>query len=217
MSLNDLDAAQVCSDLYWHPETLDEIIEVDGVILGVRNYADATIVCFRGSTTPQDWFRDFRANMIADGQLGGVEAGFIIGIRAAMAKINALNPINPLWITGHSLGAARAVICAGLLEAEKLLIPADEVVVFGCPRPGGEQLKTILKDTSIRSYKNLYDPVCDVPFHIPGIAPYVHVRESIPVYVQPAEPDPWGIVADHHFELYLQAMKNAFPADSASS
>lgn len=216
MPTNDHDCAQAVADLYWHPEKLDSIIDLEGVCIGVRNFDDATIICFRGSTTPQDWFRDFQAQMIYHPELGGVEAGFVQGVRAALLRCDVRNPINPLWIVGHSLGAARALVAAALLASEGLMLPEDQVVTFGSPRPGAQKIKDLLANVPIRSYKNLRDPVCDVPFDIPLIDPYVHPRDLIHVDAAPADDDPWGIVSDHHAELYLKAMQNAFPASPAA-
>lgn len=219
MPPNDLDAAQVVADLYWHPEKLDSVIEVSGVCLGTRNFDDVTIICFRGSTTFLDWRRDFEngAQMIYDQQLGGVHPGFLVGIRDALLRIEVKESVNPIWIVGHSLGAGRALICAGLLAAEGLLLPADQIVTFGSPRPGGQKLKNILADVPIRSYKNRCDPITDVPFDIPYIDPYVHPRDLIQVDVAPPELDSWIQFADHHDDLYLKAMQNAFGANTTVS
>lgn len=204
----DLKLAQTCWDLYFDTTKIDTVLDIDGVCVGINHLPDASIICFRGSTTPEDWFRDFQAQMIYDTELSGVECGFIQGIRDIIGKRPAeAIPQKPVYITGHSLGAARALIFAALETLKGL--PVAGVTVFGPPRPGAQQIKDILASVSVRCYKNRHDPVCDVPFNIPLFDPYTHVSDLIPVSVAPPPDDPWGLLADHHMGLYLDAMKAA--------
>jgi triacylglycerol lipase len=99
----------------------------------------ATFVIFGGSDPLkfQDWITDFDAMPDPDGVHTGFEAAVetvwpaiqtAIEIRAA--------PEQPLFLTGHSLGGALAIIAAGRAAALK---PKVDIVVytFGSPRTGG--------------------------------------------------------------------------------
>lgn len=204
MPQTDLDLAVLCWSCYYATDVFDKIIDVDGVWVGVKNYDDCSVIAFRGSTTILDWLRDFQGFMIDDYDLGSIEVGFRSGIRDVFSNIDPMVK-NPLYITGHSLGAARALVYAGLTKLKNEKIEA--VVTFGSPRPGGQKLKDILASVPIRSYKNENDIVTDVPFAIPIIEPYLHPRDLISVNVAPEPNDLWGPVAVHRSELYIQAMK----------
>lgn len=204
--VTDLELAQVCWDLYFEPNKLDHVVDTDGVTVGISHKDEHSIICFRGSTTLLDWMRDFQAQMVFDADLGGVELGFMQGLRKiAGERPGGAIPASPIYITGHSLGAARALIFAALEKLKGL--PIAGVTVFGPPRPGAAKLKEILAPVPVRMYRNRLDPVCEVPFDIPLIDPYVHVSDLISVDAAPAPEDPWGFVADHHMELYLEALK----------
>lgn len=97
----------------------------------------ATIVTFSG-TDPlkiQDWIKDFNVEPKPD----VLHAGFEQALDAVWPTIEALirdRPNQPLFFTGHSMGAALA-----LLGAERALnrvrIMSTGVHVFGSPRTGG--------------------------------------------------------------------------------
>lgn len=202
--LFDLTCAGLCYKTYFEPGAFDQIIDSNGVYAGIKQYADCTAIAFRGSTTITDWHRDFEAEMIDDPQLGQVEAGFLTGLREAFASPNGHFSTEKLIITGHSLGAARALLFSALIIAGKgNYIP--KVVTFGSPRPGAQKLKDILANTPICSYKNGDDPVTDVPFNLPEF-PYIHPRELIPVKVESVTPDPWFVLHNHHIQNYIAAL-----------
>lgn len=204
----DLDLAQVCWDLYYDPGKLDRVITTSGVTVGIAHKDDHSIICFRGSTTVLDWLRDLQAQMVFDMYLGGVELGFMQGLREIIGeRPGGAVPGVPVYVTGHSLGAARALIFVAMETLKGL--PIAGVTVFGPPRPGASKLKEILAPVPIRMYRNRRDPVCDVPLDIPLLDPYMHVRDLIHVDVAPPSNDPWLFAADHHMDLYLKAMQNA--------
>lgn len=205
--LSDLDLANLCLACYTAPEVFDSFIDIDGVYVGVKHYDDCSAVSFRGSTTPLDWFRDFEGLMIQDPTIGAVEDGFMCGIKDVWDFLGAeLDPKKKLYVTGHSLGGARALLFAGL---DYVFTSAPtEIVVFGSPRPGGNKLKEVLASVAIRSYRNGLDPVCEVPMSIPFIEPYVHPRDLISVSIPPSSDDEWGdLMGYHHIEKYIEAME----------
>ncbi len=173
-----------------------------GVWWGLVRQQDHDIICFRGSITVEDWMRDAQAEMIHYPLLGLVHSGFIQGMQDVKTRI--LGMTRPNWIiTGHSLGAARAALFAGMVQG----LPISQITLFGCPRPGAAQLKTLLAGAPIDSYKNRADPVTDVPLPLPD-APYIHVRNLTPIdgLVDFSLGPPFD---DHHIINYCKGLENA--------
>jgi hypothetical protein len=205
--ITDLDAVNFCAATYSSPAQFDTVysgVSDDDVWCGVKTLSDCCVVAFRGSSDFLDWQRDLDSVMITDPDLGGVEQGFMQGMREVSNQLANIISAKPLCITGHSLGAARALIFAGLLEVAGA--KPEKVVTFGSPKPGAEKLKFILSGVAINSYRNRHDPVTNCPIDLLGL-PYVHPRDLIAVDAPPPQPDPWGFLADHHISLYIQAMK----------
>lgn len=187
-------------------ETFDHSEETAGVYWSIRHGATggADLVLLRGSVTPQDWLRDFESELgraLPDWpQLGLLPDGFTKGLPQALAAISArLGDGAKLVVAGHSLGAAHASQLAAMLLQRYSI---ERLVLCGCPRPGTSQLVEVLAGVAVASYRNRSDPVCDVPVTIDPwlswcpLAPYVALDE-----VPPAG-DSWGLLADHHIELY---------------
>lgn len=171
----------------------------DGVCWGLKHYPDCDALIFRGSMTKEDWFRDVISELGAPPQkgltnLGFLPLGFDDGVGDAVkAATQVAVGRNPWIIGGHSLGAARAAIAAGISR------PAvTRLVLCGCPRPGTTALRAYLAGLNIHSYRNLSDPVCDVP----TCPPWCDVGEFIRLQQAPAAGD-ISIFRDHHIELYL--------------
>lgn len=201
MTVSDLDFASLCYATYFDASRFDRILSVSEVYVGIKERADLTVVAFRGSAAGIDWIRDFEYEMIEDPDLGGVEMGFMTGLRETLKQLQPFT--KPVYITGHSLGAARALIFAALMCVSGM--KPESVVTFGSPRPGGEKLKTILAPVSIKSYRNGKDPVTGVPFTLAN-EPYCHPRDLTPVLIQPIAGDPYLMMRDHHIQNYLGAL-----------
>lgn len=177
-----------------------------GICWAVKHYEDVDALIFRGSMTKEDWFRDFLSEMsapassIPGAKFGALPLGFAAGMRDAAAVWPA--SCGPrLVIAGHSLGAARAAIAAGLALQDGAGV--ERLVLCGCPRPGTKTLKNFLirRCGSIASYRNLSDPVCDVPTD----PPWEHVVEFTALN-QPPSPGVWSIFRDHSIYLYLDGV-----------
>lgn len=197
--MTDADIAQVCAASYDTATKWDVLwpgADSDGIYAGLIG----NVLCFRGSVTTEDWFRDLDTLPTNDPALGGIHAGFAAGVGQFFAKNLQLLHQDTI-ICGHSLGAARALICAGYAEQAGLRPKA--VITFGSPRPGFSRLAEILIPVTIRSYQNRNDLVTDVPRWIWPELPYLHPRPPIAINVPPA-PGEFGIFADHHIQLYLQ-------------
>jgi len=113
-----------------------------------------------------------------------------------------------VFLTGHSLGAARASILAGLMIQAGH--PPGRLVTFGCPKPGFQMFADIIKPITQVSYRNgsdgHHDPVTDVPFTFPP-EEYVH---PVPLTFITQAPDPgdrWGMFAFHGIAYYQRAIR----------
>jgi triacylglycerol lipase len=142
-------------------ETLDleaKLISVDNTQVYVAQGEKAIVVAFRGSQAPdsldglKDWLLT-NANdllILPEGRIGtdfvaaGVGARFHRGFLEALAGI--WEPLlaavdgtmkakeRPLWITGHSLGGALALLAAWRLQ--RAFLPVHQVYTFGAPMIG---------------------------------------------------------------------------------
>jgi hypothetical protein len=204
---SDLSLARICLSSETDASGFDYIDNGadTGVWFGVVKQQGFDIVCFRGSITVEDWMHDVQAEMIAIPGVGLVHAGFAQNILFVKAKIATVSRPNPV-VCGHSLGATRAAIYAGLLAA-RLHDEPQKVALFGCPRPGGHDLVKACENLNITSYKNRNDPVTDVPLPLPDL-PYEQVRPFIAIdgMVDYSLPPPFH---DHHIINYIKGIENA--------
>lgn len=199
---SDLDLARLCADTYSAAPGFDYIDAgaETGVWVAVKKLPDVDVIVFRGSDCLEDWLRDFDAAMVYEKGLGLVHAGFSENLDLAHSNIKAMVRPNPV-ITGHSLGAARAAIYSAMRTD-----PPVKVALFGCPRPGAQELTDRLKGIPITSYKNRADPVTGVPMPVIPLLPYVHVRDFTHVdgMVSSGFSD---FLKDHHIGCYMKGLE----------
>lgn len=193
--ITDQDVAKVCAGIY-NPATPWQHLWDADIYAGLNN----DILCFRGSITADDWFRDLDAVSVLDPILGGVHAGFSKGLSEFYTEIvQFLRP--GTLVCGHSLGAARALLFGAYMEQAGLRPRA--IITFGSPLPGFLRLAEILAPVPIRSYRNALDPVNDVPAPFYPNLPYLHPREPIRMMEIPTNIslDP---LAFHNVNLYAR-------------
>jgi triacylglycerol lipase len=147
----------------------------------VARQDDIVILAFRGTepTNAADWFSDinFRQRKLGPGVPGLVHGGFadalelvVREMRPAIAELTGRG--NPrLYVTGHSLGGALAVLAAAFLQIEERRSIAA-VYTYGQPRVGDPKFSRAydeaLGNVTFR-YVNNYDIVPHVPpMHLPG-------------------------------------------------
>ena len=182
-----------------------------GVCWGLKRCVGVDVIALRGSMSLRDWLRDLDmfADPFDDGDLGPVHPGFLAGIRETWS---ALRPLleQPVVVTGHSLGAARATILTALMSLDGFR-PLRRVV-FGEPKPGFSKLAHIVNGAG-RSYcatnhtARERDPVTMLPMSFPP-EEYVH---SGPLAFLAVEPEPelhaqLGLFALHDMRTYLHAL-----------
>ncbi len=95
---------------------------------------DVAIFCFRGTSNPGQWIRDLRF-LPVDHPWGAIHAGFRGGVENAEPDVQAFmsfaSKANHVWITGHSLGGALAVIAAARLKQYGI---TSSIYTYGQPR-----------------------------------------------------------------------------------
>jgi hypothetical protein len=115
---------------------------VDGSMVGyVIAVADVTVVVFRGTDDNFDWFCNLNSLTTPTTQ-GPIHRGFhgsYLPLRPQIVKLVDRQRSKHLWLTGHSLGGALAVVCAhDLIDNERREVRG--VMTFGQPMVAGEQL-----------------------------------------------------------------------------
>ena len=189
--MNHLDLAKLCQQTYGNEPPIPTQ-SCNGVVWTVSG----DVVAFRGSETEQDWLRDFEAVTVTHPQLGKIERGFAEGTQETFAWLVKHGPKKPIF-TGHSLGAAHAAIIAALYQANGYLW--QELVTFGCPRPGYQALRNLLAGRNMTAYRNGKDIVPTVPksflwFKYRSYTDWTHIGEG---------DDP---IADHLIANYIEAL-----------
>lgn len=148
----------------------------------IRIHKDTLIIVFRGSDSRKDWnFNlDFCKKVIPYGNLDSkikIHSGFLSAYKSRNVRNKirefVTEKIKRVVVSGHSYGAALAVICA--IDLQYNFNDKDyEVIVFGCPRVGN---KFFVESYNRRIFKtlrieNFGDIIPKLPFAFMG---YKHV------------------------------------------
>lgn len=199
--ITDRQLAEACQATYvGAPQTWG----TDCVHAFLSQVDDVQIIAFEGTQSPQEWVIDILGAFPADTKLdhdtlGVVHAGWyrdVCFIRDAILDYMMSTKYGTRFaITGHSKGAAEALIFAAECVANGLSI--ERVTTFGTPHPG--DLNGYLAHIPGADYRNNDDPVWDVPPFLPHPRGRIQKFISIPPMVD----DPWGPLASHHMGLYL--------------
>jgi hypothetical protein len=159
-------------------------------LIGNSKAAKTAFVAFRGTQTASEWLDDFDAlatTYLPVANFGHVHLGWMAlyeTIRDSLVKnlAAACRGCNQLVVTGHSLGAALAVLAAPdiLKNMPPNLEPA--LTTFGGPRTGLHDFVVLFNMTIDSCYRvvNLFDVVPHVPLALPGL-PYEHVGVEVAV------------------------------------
>ncbi len=164
------------------------------------------VIAFRGTESPtsleglKDWLLTDAMNLliVPEGQLGTDLAAAGVGARFHQGFVNALAAIfepvcdgvesalaeaeRPVWITGHSLGAALALLAAWLFS--RRMIAVHQMYTFGGPMIGnGLAIAALDREFAgkIFRYVNLPDPVPLLPMMSLLANQYAHCRQEFPL------------------------------------
>ncbi|MDB6112030.1 MAG: lipase class 3 [Pedosphaera sp.] len=191
----------------------------------VRDCGNAIVVAFRGTTNVRDFITDAEAwrRNIEDCQ---IHSGFyraLVSINDELTAHIAGLPPRPLFITGHSLGGALAILFAFRLVLPPF--PIHGVYTFGQPRVGNRNFAELydrFQPANTFRFVNEQDIVPRVPGALSG---YQHAGQEIflpavggmklnpPLWFKLLS-DAWGTarewkhgsiaqLADHHMDKYL--------------
>ena len=163
-----------------------------GVVTTVEGAAAPfTVLAFRGTDGVRDWFTDLDCLRFRWSMGGRVHRGFAKAVLRVWDEIETLlAPLDaPLFVTGHSLGAALATLAATLR-------PARAVYNFGSPLVGDEEFTERLGAVRLHRLVNNLDIVTTLP---PGWIGLRHGGELD--YIGDgsrvmSSPDPGAIAAD---------------------
>ena len=223
MTVTDLDLINLNLAIYALPgapaiswDHFNPGTDLAGICWGVKRFAVIDCIVLRGSTTFEDWIRDFEHFALAANEpsLGRVHPGFYDGMPQTWGRIKPLVGARTI-VTGHSLGAARADVLTALMTLDG--VPPLARVVFGEPKPGLPHFADLIASIPARPYVNCgssgHDLVTDVPFTFPP-EDYVRPTPLMAVSEAPTPADDWGPFAWHHAELYAGgvAKLNPMPA-----
>ncbi|GFG75022.1 lipase family protein [Mycobacterium botniense] len=162
---------------------------VFGLIANSRA-ARTVFVAFRGTLTAAEWLDDFDAfagDYRPVAGFGHVHLGWMAlyaTIRDSLASnlATACAGCNHIVVTGHSLGAALAVLAAPDIFTNMPPNLEPALTTFGGPRTGLHDFAMSFNMTIDSCYRvvNLFDVVPHVPLPLPGL-PYEHVGVEIAV------------------------------------
>jgi triacylglycerol lipase len=112
----------------------------------IAGFDDAIVLCFRGTESRADWLDDGNIRLVPFHDMGLIHVGFRDALDSVFKDIDeTLNAWagqgRTLWITGHSLGAALALLAAAYFrfpfdQTKKLPRPIAGLYTFGQPRVG---------------------------------------------------------------------------------
>ncbi|MCZ2340443.1 MAG: lipase family protein [Bacteroidales bacterium] len=125
---------------------------------------DVAVVVFRGTDDNSDWLVNLDRNSVETPH-GAIHRGFHSAYQPLKPQIlKLLEPLSAkhLWITGHSLGGALAVVCAyDLIENEQKSV--DGIVTFGQPMVARVKLADHLDSILLGRYARFVNDADIVP------------------------------------------------------
>jgi predicted lipase len=146
----------------------------------VATKGDDVLISFRGTENEREWLEDGDGLLVPNlyGQ-GQVHQGFQIqytALRKSLLSLMRWRPAGKLLITGHSLGAALAILAASDLVQQSQCSP--RVYTFAGPRVGPASFSTWFDARIPDCFRtcNLWDLVTHLPSRIFG---YSHVGHGV--------------------------------------
>jgi hypothetical protein len=136
----------------------------DSMIGYVVSAQDVAVVVFRGTDDPADWLVNIDNRSIESAH-GAIHRGFYNAyqpLKPQIAKLLEQCQPSHLWITGHSLGGALAVVSALDLSDDKTRA-LDGVVTFGQPMVTRYQLAEHVNSVLLGRYAHYVNDADIVP------------------------------------------------------
>lgn len=168
------------------------------------------IVAIRGTKTIWEWIADVDAApfpYLPDPSAGLVHMGFQLvyeHIRRSIADLlnSKCQGAQTVWVTGHSLGGALAVLCAYDIFKNVKLGPVPQLYTFAGPRTGAPDFAASFDAAIVTCNRlvNFMDVVPQVP--LPPV--YEHVGQEILVH---GGFRPLDVTYAHHLTTYLAGIQ----------
>jgi pimeloyl-ACP methyl ester carboxylesterase len=180
---NALACARACADSYTR-----ETIKVGHTEILVVDHNNAVIIAFRGTDSAKDWLTDarfLRRTLCAEpnGDMVECHSGFMSKAGSVLVELFAQLRYSvadrPVFVTGHSLGGALAMLCA--LEMSRQKVDLAQIYTFGQPRVGNAAFKRLYERELPQTFRVVYqeDVVARVP-HFPRVLdPYRHAGVEV--------------------------------------
>jgi hypothetical protein len=181
-----------------------KLLSVSNTQAWVLQNDDNIVVAFRGTEAPtsldgiKDWLLTDALNLLIlpEGRLGVDLAAAGVGARFHQGFVNAISDIwgpaleatkavreakdRPLWLTGHSLGGALAVLSGWLFLRQTVNV--HQIYTYGGPMVGNEDAAKALDrkfDGRVFRYVNLLDPVPLLPTVSLASNSYMHCEKHM--------------------------------------
>lgn len=112
-----------------------------------QEFDDCVVLAFRGSKSAKDYLQDSKYEMyprLMAGELVDVHDGFFEDFDSIITRIISWlsgRSMKPVFVTGHSLGGAEAILAA--LELEARCFRVIGVYTFGQPRVGAANFRDV--------------------------------------------------------------------------
>lgn len=183
----------------------------------LRKREDTLYITFRGSNSAKDWKNNltfWKKTIPYDNTESKirVHSGFINAYKAPDVRYAILSALKPgircIRISGHSQGAALALLCA--VDIEYNFPHLDiEAVVFGCPRIGNHAFKSSYNKRVVKTVRveNGNDIVTKVPFALWG---YRHVGAKLRVG-SPRIPLCFSLLDHYPYKYYSALLTEHMP------
>lgn len=141
--------------------------------------AGSVVLAIRGSHSANDWYTNVHTRQVSWTGQGRLHEGFLavaqvaLSSPAVMAQVRAAKQV---YLVGHSLGGAAAVIVAAHLIEQGVPAAALHVFTYGAPRPGDATFASHYAPLlDLYEYRNSKDPFFVLP---PGR--YRHLSDERP-------------------------------------
>lgn len=182
MTSLEIAAKLACLDIYTPIDHtyIQKIYTYKEAVCGIADIDGITYIVMQGTENREGWETDFDINPEHHCILGDLHGGFYEDAFNILLKVLPdLKRKTPVIVTGHSKGAAEAVILSALLKLNNINNITN--ILFACPNIGKKEFADWLsKNISGVSYRNapycfkyIGDPIPLVP-PSPFCAPYQH-------------------------------------------
>jgi len=163
-----------------------------------REAPNNSIISFRGSETFIDWMHDFDIKQ-SDYYVGKVSTGFLIEYQAVRSKIEKIKFGSRTVITGHSLGAALAILCAVHIYIEFGIQPT--VYLFASPRVGNIEFANWYDQHIPNTY--MFYLAGDIAPNFPSVNMGCYKHVAYPHYILNYDPVSCSLHAYHSMDNFL--------------